>query len=296
MPPENDDLATLDRGNELDTPAVEEKKVETAVVDEPAAVEKKDEAVADKPRDADGKFIPVSRHKDVLQKEREARELAERKLADIQASLKQVDRSADAAKLESEIQALETAHAKALIDGDAEKAAATMGQIRLKERQIAIAESSTMTARAKDEAREEIRVDLAIEQLETTYPVLNKDAEEFDQDVVDEVLGWQQVYIAKGMNAAQALLKAAQKVVVKAEVAAPAAEKKGLAAGATERAKAQIDKNLETARKQPPSLKDAGIDSDKAGIQGDVDVSKLTYEEFSALPAATKARLRGDLV
>ena len=73
---------------------------------------------------------------------------------------------------------------------------------------------------------------------------------------------------------------------------------KGLSAGktATDRKEAQVAKNLDTQRRQSPSMKDAGMDSDKAGIKDKIDVSKLTPEEFAALPEATKAKLRGDVL
>ena len=49
--------------------------------------------------------------------------------------------------------------------------------------------------------------------------------------------------------------------------------------------------------RQPASLKDAGIDSDKAGQdKADLDVNKLSEAEFNALPAAQLAKLRGDFV
>ena len=71
---------------------------------------------------------------------------------------------------------------------------------------------------------------------------------------------------------------------------------KGLAAGkvAQDRKQAQVEKNVDTAKRQPASMKETGIDSDKAGVTAKVDYTKLTAEEREALPAATRARLRGD--
>ncbi len=56
-----------------------------------------------------------------------------------------------------------------------------------------------------------------------------------------------------------------------------------------------VEKALETQKSQPASMRDAGLDSDKAGQTGLPDVTAMTAEEYDALPAATKARLRGDL-
>ena len=56
-------------------------------------------------------------------------------------------------------------------------------------------------------------------------------------------------------------------------------------------------KNIATAGKQPASLKEAGMDSDKAGQTKELpNVSNMTYEEFSALPASTKSKMRGDML
>jgi hypothetical protein len=58
----------------------------------------------------------------------------------------------------------------------------------------------------------------------------------------------------------------------------------------------QVSKNLATDKAQPASLHNAGLDSDKAGINGKVDITKLTADEYAALPESTKAKLRGDVL
>lgn len=318
--------ANEDRGDNLTASNEDEAKIaaDKAAADAAAAAEKEaaDKAAAeaadkeaaekkaadaktadeDKARDEKGRFIPVSRHKDVLEKERERADTAERKLAELGAQLKQVDRGASVEKLETEIVELEKAHAKALLDGDADKAAEHMRAIRLKERTIAINESEHLSSRAKDQAREEVRLDMAIERLEAAYPQLNEKHEEFDQTLTEMVLSSQRTYIERDrMTPADALVKAAATVMEKFKTALPAAaaDEKGLQAAkdaAKERTEAQVKKNLDTAAKTPAALKDAGKDSDESGLTEKVDVSKLSDEEFRALPDATKARLRGDLL
>ena len=71
----------------------------------------------------------------------------------------------------------------------------------------------------------------------------------------------------------------------------------GLAAAKVPDRKAeQVKKNLEVQAKQPPSMKDVGLDSDKLGEKAMPNVAQMTLEEFNALPATTKARLRGDML
>lgn len=318
--------ANEDRGDNLTAPNEDEAKIaaDKAAADAAAAAEKEaaDKAAAEaadkeaaekeaaakaaadeeRARDEKGRFIPVSRHKDVLEKERERADIAERKLAELNDQLKQVDRNVDVQKLETEITELEKAHAKALLDGDADKAAEHMRAIRLKERTIAIQESDRLSSRAKDQAREEVRLDMAIERLEAAYPQLNEKSDEFDQTLTEMVLSSQRTYIERDrMAPADALVKAAATVMEKFKTALPAAaaDEKGLQAAkdaAKERTEAQVKANLDAAAKTPAALKDAGKDSDKSGLTEKVDVKKLTDEEFRALPDATKARLRGDLL
>lgn len=292
-----------DRGDNLEvaTPEVEVPVVETPETPETpevaAAPEVKEPEV--KERDDQGRFIPKGRFDEAVGKERAARETAERKLAELQATLKQVDRNADAIKLESEIVGLEKAHSKLLLDGDHEKAAELMSQIRLKERTIAIQEATHLSTAAKNEMREELRYDAAVESLESTYDVLNPNHEDFDADLIDLVLGAQRTYIEnERLTPSAALVKAAKTVMGKLGTKVEAATEKGLAAGkvAQDRKQAQVEKNIAAAKSQPASMKESGIDSDKAGQVGNVDVAKLTREEFAALPAATKAKLRGDLL
>ena len=278
-----------------DTSAEEGKSTEVSEAD------KAEKAAADAARDEKGRFIPKSRFDEQVGKERTAREAAEREVMELRAQLKQVDAGADVAKIETEIVALEKDQAKAVLEGDTEKAAALASQIRLKERTIQIQASSELSERAKNEAREEVRMDAAIERLESAYPQLNKASDEFDQDLVDFVLARQMSLIQnERMLPSEALAKAAQQVMSKmGTMKTPETTEpdKGLgAAKAKDRSKQQVAKNVETAGKQPASMKEVGMDSDKAGIKGDIDVSKMSQDEFNALPDATKQRLRGDLL
>lgn len=264
----------------------------------PKAAEPEPEA----PRDEKGRFIPVDRHKDILEKERERANTALRKLDELQTQLKQVTQSENTDKLEAEIVTLEGQYSKLILDGDHEQAAKLMSQIRLKERTIQNVQSEHLSAQARASAAEEIRMEMAITSLEEAYPMLKSDHENYDQDIVDMVLGTQRSLIEnERMAPSAALAKAAQKVMSKImpAVKEEPAPKPGLGAaeGAKERTQAQVAKNLETARKQPAALKDAGVDSTAAGqTSQEVDPTRMTYEEFAALPDAVRSRMRGDMV
>ena len=281
--------------------ALDELLKDQPVADKSDAVEQTDAPKVDEPaRDPDtGKFVPKARFDEQLGKERLARETAERRYAELEAKLGQVSRSEDVAKLEESVTVMEQQHAKLLLDGDHEAAAKVMRDIRLTERKIALQESSERMSQTASETRESIKMDMVIEKLESTYAALNPNGEEYNAELVDEVLGWQSVYMERHrMSPSQALAKAADKVMATQAAPAAAEPAKGLSAAhaaAPGRKQDQVSKNLAAAGAQPASTKGIGQDSDKAGLAGKIDVNNLTPEDFEALPESMRAQLRGDL-
>lgn len=304
---DGDDLGG-DRGDDF-TPTEDKPEPEAAAEEE---VGEKEEAPADDaaeeedpPRDELGRFakrdeprIPKARFDEAVAKERARAEALERQLAELQAAQAQVKRQEDTGKLEAEITALERQRAQLLLDGEADKAAEIAMTIRAKERQLAIEESRSMTAQAKEQAREEIRLELTVERLENEYPELNPESDAYDEDLVELVLARQKSLVERNrMSPSKALAQAATSIMARfGAQKAEAGEQKGLKSTVADRKQAQVKKNLEALKKQPASTKDAGMDSDKMGEKLLPDVSKMTYEEFEALPEATKAKLRGDFV
>lgn len=308
----------IDRGDDLElvqatadeAAAAAEKLAEETAASEATAAEEKaeaDEAAAlakdDKPRDKEGKFskeisIPKGRVDEMVRNERLGREAAERRTVELENMLRQTDRGVETGKIEQEILAFEQDHAKAILDGNAEKAAELAGKIRINERIIQNASNTQMTAQAKDQAREEIRLDLTIEKLEAQYPQLTQGTESFDQDAVDMVLASQKMYIDRDrMSPSAALALAAEKVMSKLSAPTEKVENSGLGkAKVADRKEAQVDKNIKTAAAQPANMKDSGMDADKKGMTDNIDPTKLSTSEFDALPEATKSRLRGDTV
>lgn len=260
----------------------------------------------DPPRDDKGRFakreelsVPKARFDEALAKERERAAALERQLAELKAAQDQVKKQEDTEKLEAEIKGLEQQHAKLLLEGDAEKAAEISSMIRAKERQVAVEQSRSMSAQAKEQAREEIRMELTVERLEGEYPALNPDHESYDEDLVELVLARQQSLITREkLTPSKALAKAATTVMARFGAPKVAAEvedteKKSLKTPVEDRKQQQVKKNVETAKKQPASMKESGLDTDKMGDKA-VDIATMSYEEFEALPEATKAKLRGD--
>ena len=137
-------------------------------------------------------------------------------------------------------------------------------------------------------------------QLQDKYPVLNDQSEQYDDDITEFVLSKQRALMAReNLTPSVALKRAAEEVMKRFVAPETKPEVTGLDAAAevTERKQAQVAKNLDTARRQPPSMKDTGLDSDKAGQTTQLpDAAKMTEAEFSALPETVKARMRGDII
>lgn len=291
---------SIDRGDSVEVEVLGAVD-DTAVVDTAGAG---DEVVETPARDDSGKFakkgvIPVERHEAVLNKERFAREAAESRAAALEAQIARVDQTADARALDDRIEVLEDQLENARLDGDKDKAKAYAKELRLLEREVAATAQNNVGNQARDQAREEMRLDLTIEKLEAQYPALQDGSESYDQDIVDLVLATQRDLIQRERLApSRALETAVAKVMAKLS---PAVAEKAAGLGAAkevgDRKKEQVAKNLGVAGKQPASLQDAGIDSDKAGqSKAEGKAEDMTYDEFNALPDAAKARMRGDLV
>lgn len=318
------DASALDRGDSLVAPEVttepvvddkvadifdDEKKDDPAdePKDEPVDDPKDEPVDEDKPRDKSGKFeakIPKSRFDEAVGKERDAREAAERRAAELERQLKageqEAVRTVEIEKVEADIAALEEKHAELITDGKSKEAAAVMKEIRMAERQIARAEADAAATQRINQTMEKQRFDTVVARVEADYPAFNPDSETYDADLVELVLTKQSNLMrSQGLSASSAMEMAAKEVagrfLTKEEVKE---EAKGLAKAnvAESRKEEQVKKNLDTQKRQPASLKESGIDSDKLGKTSEMDMSTMTADEINALPEATRARLRGDFV
>lgn len=300
--------AASDRGDDFVPTDGDEAPETDKVEDDKPADEPEETKAEEKPAEAKKKDsrIPLERHKAMLEKEREARTVLEREVAALKQGQQVAATNEDLTKREDSVIALEKEYTKLLVDGEIEKAAAKMAEIRRLERSIAEAKSTFQIQAAEARAYERVQYDSTVERLETAYPALNPDHDDYDKDLTAEVVELRDGYIATGKySRAEAIQKAAKTLlgaktqrqeraveadvrVDKADVAKKMAE---------ERATAQRRKNADTANKQPASMAQVGIDSDKMG--GGLDakaVMKMDQSQFSKLDEATLSRLRGDTI
>lgn len=329
MPPEQLEFASPeDRGDNIpvaatqaNAPAV--KTEEPAKVDEPR--------VEDPPRDEGGKFakkerqadpdsevrIPKSRFDEQVAKERDRAEVAERRAAELEARLNAQAQKTEpkvdpvAAKvddLEARIEALHDKRDGFLVDGNIERAAEVRREIRAIEKELREVERNTLrndaeqiAARRLDTQSEEQRIDTVVSELESEFSVLRNGSDEYDPRMVNFVLVEQQRLIDELRLSPHEALSRAGKETMELFGHKPSGAKGGQEdkpeTPADKRRVEARQKVADTMNRQPASLKDAGIDSDKAGQdKADLDVNKLSEAEFNALPAAQLAKLRGDFV
>jgi len=177
----------------------------------------------------------------------------------------------------------------ALLDGDKDEARKLRTEQRELERESLREELARSSTNAASQAREQVSLDATVDFLETTYNELNPRDKKFDQAAVEELETLRHAFQSTGeYTASQALLKAAK---YKFPDLPPLTE-----APVTKSDKEKIKKAIDSANKQPPDLKGVGDDASTGGIQEDIDPSKLSIKDLEALPEATLARLRGDIL
>ncbi len=243
--------------------------------------------------------IPLSRHKDLLEKERAKRADLERQLSQFQRGTEVASLNQDITQAEESILAMEKQYNALLGEGELDKAAALMSKIRQAERSIGDAKNDMKIAAAEARATERARYNVALERIEAAYPQLNEDHGDYDEALMEDVIDLKGAYERKGLTPTAAMQKAVDKLLgtsTKKQEAAidttPRVADKDVAA---ERKKDAVKKTLDAVGKTPPSMAKVGMDSDKAGGSLTAkDVMKLSQDDFRKLPDDVLARMRGD--
>lgn len=262
-----------------------------------------DDKEKDKKAEAKGKKdsrIPLSRHKDIVEKERARRQELERQLAAYQKGSEVAELNEDITKVEDNILKMEKEYAKLISDGETDKAVDLMAKIRKAERQVSETKSDMKIAAAEARATENARYNLTLERIESAYPALNEDHEDFDADMVADVLDLKAAYQARrNMTPSAALQAAVEKLLgkkgAKQQAAVDVTPRVSAKDVAAERKEAAVKKAVDTVKRSPPDMSAVGKDSDKMG--GGVtarEVMKMSQAEFNKLDERTLAQMRGD--
>ena len=294
----DEEISGLDFGNDLPEEAVVEEVVdeviEEEVVDE-VVEEVVDEEVAEVVEDVEAEdevveeakkhMIPKRRLDDVVAKQRKA----EQEAAELRKELAEALAKAEAIPA-IDILALSKQRSEATLDGDLEKAAQIDKQIYEASKQVAAEPIDMEALESRVEAKMELKATLT--SVFEEYPQLDTDSDSFDEELNSEALVFQSAYLHQGYSPAEAVRRAANAAirVVRPELLA-ATEAPKVAAKAR---KTNVKGNVDASNAQPPKMTQ-GESGGKTSSEM-IDITKLTDEEFDALPEATRARMRGDLV
>ena len=306
LPPDiNDpaaDKAALDAAAEAaaaedkgDDPNAADPDAEAAKADPEADPEKSDE---DKPKG--GKKSANERIQELIRRNKEREADYQRQIAELQKATSATATAANLDQAEQQLSELEEKYAQLLLDGSAKEAAAIRQQMRQMERAISIAEARQEAAQAKDAVKAELAYDATVAQIESRYPALNPDAEEFDGELAQEVVELHTALVGRGLAPATAIQRAVKYVMAERGEAAPANDKGDVIDPKIAGLKRTNDtkaRNAAAAKAQPPNAVKIGADSTALG--GDISensVLKMSQEDFSKLGDDALAKMRGDFV
>lgn len=281
---------------EPEAPVVPEQKAVAEPVTEPVAQEtpQPEPKIASEP-EPKKPMVPKSRLDEVLAKQK----ALQKQLDDLMAAKTAAETAPDS----FDFAVKEVEYQNMVLDGQHEKAAALRQEIRRAERAQLEFELTQKMEQKVTQSQQMSALQQAASELETNFPVFDRNSPEFNEKYTQEVIDLRDAFIVKGENPVAALSKAAKFVLREYDLvdmstqeppslAAPTATK---AAPVDEVAKkrADIARKMKAAESQPPDM--PGESSAARGEKA-FDVTQLTEDEFNALPAATLKRLRGDVI
>ena len=186
-----------------------------------------------------------------------------------------------------------------LLEGDEDAAAALDEEIAEHyQRQAAV--TATTAAR---EVIEQDRTNMAVAEVMRDYPQLNDaNKKTFDVGALKEVVTLRNGYIQDGMSVADALRKAAKRLLGKSKVQADEEDDdedraRGKVKDPNKRSVKQLRQKMRNAQRTPPSMRNAGGSGRPVG--GDLTAEQLANmpeSKFRRIDAKAKAKARGDFV
>lgn len=299
MPPVDE---VVDRGDEVVPPTPptppEEQKVEDVVKDvaakapdKAAESPEKGEEAAD--RDEKGRFIPRERFNEAVEKERKKAEVHAARAAELESQLQAQTASQDIVEAQKLVKELVKQRNSNLADGKLDEASEIDNKIFELQEAIAERKADAKVEQGRAQAVETMKYDAVVERLENDHPEINPDSDSYDEDAATELRALMRGYQTElRLTPSEALKRAAKRFFA---VATPAKEEVKVSEEGVRRKAEATARNVEAANKQPPAIKDVGLDHDKKG--GGLDaktVMNMKYDEFIKLGDDVLAKLRGD--
>ena len=311
--PDEDDAPTLDLS--FETPEEEPEEVaeevvaedaeEETVAEEPEEIVSEDEQSTEEETEPEAELeeepvveekaakkpmVPKARLDEVLAKQK----ALQKQLDEINAA----NEKAEEAPESYDFDAKEVEYQNMVLDGETDKAVALRREIRKAEREQLEYEMRQEMSQTVNQDRQMTALQQAANAMEDAYPVFDRNSDDFNEDMTNEVVELRDAFMMKGYEAVDALSKAVKYVVKdhdldQAQESAPSLAGKAQKSDELAKKRAQVSKKLKAAEAQPPEL--PGESSSNHGEKG-LDLSTMTEEEFDALPEATLKRLRGDIL
>jgi hypothetical protein len=311
--PDEDDASTLDLS--FETPEEEPEEVaeevvaedaeEETVAEEPEEIVSEDEQSTEEETEPEAELeeepvveekaakkpmVPKARLDEVLAKQK----ALQKQLDEINAA----NEKAEEAPESYDFDAKEVEYQNMVLDGETDKAVALRREIRKAEREQLEYEMRQEMSQTVNQDRQMTALQQAANAMEDAYPVFDRNSDDFNEDMTNEVVELRDAFMMKGYEAVDALSKAVKYVVKdhdldQAQESAPSLAGKAQKSDELAKKRAQVSKKLKAAEAQPPEL--PGESSSNHGEKG-LDLSTMTEEEFDALPEATLRRLRGDIL
>lgn len=287
----DDDAAKGDAGDAEDDAAGDDKGDDGAGSDDAAA-----KAGQDDKQQRRGKQTANERIQELIRKNKDREAEYQARIKELESNQAMVKVAEDLAEAETKLTDMEEKYAQLLLDGNTKEATRIRQEMRQLERAITQQQTRQESLQVKEAAKEEIRYDATVSNLEATYPQINPDSDDYDTDAVDEILTIHKGLVAQGLPASLSIQRAV-KYVLGAPAADDADKGDSFADKGLQRTTDAKKRNVEAAKKQPASTAKVGADSDKLG--GGIDsaaVMKMSQEEFSKLSDDALAKMRGDYV
>lgn len=289
-----DEVSTeaLDRGDDF-TPTEDAPKPDLdalqAIVAEPTELPKVDEKLEERQEDRNESRIPKARFDEVNEERKQYKarvEEMERRLAAVEAASKPA--ATEPTDTRSDLEMAEEYYIRAIEEGNKPLAQQIRNAINQRlTYDAAVLAEQRVTATLEKKSAESSMISVANQAL-AQHDFLNEKSPNANPEAIDDVIGWRDQYMARGMSGAKALERAIAKVVPlyapKVE-AAPAPEPK-----VDTRARAALEANAKAAAAQPSLLMGVGERASTARH----NVKAMSDEQIAALPDAEKKRLRGD--
>lgn len=277
------ELENVDRGDDLpEFPEETDLPVDQSTESEDQSAKSEEQGAKDK-----GISIPKSRF-DAAQAKHRAREkeLLEQ-LEAFKSSQKKEQEQEDISTKQVELDTLRDSYEEALIDGDRDEARKIRAQIVKMEQELINHTVTERSNQAREATKEDLRFDKALNEIESNFPHLNPDSDEFDADATSEVAQLMEGLMRSGVDRVTALQRAVKYVAGEPKSADTASALRD------KRREEAIDKNKTAAAKQPADL--IGDDHDAAGKVA-ADVKRMSDKAFNSLSEEEMARLRGDIL